>query len=58
VVNITDDLIWDLMDQVQRVMQMLAALCVKAGIDPAEASRLPDDPGAVRADTVRTGPVL
>ena len=49
-VNITDDLIWDVMDQVQRVKQMLAALCEKAGIDPAEAARLPGEaPGNVKA---------
>jgi hypothetical protein len=56
VVNITDELIWDLQDQVQRGNQMLAALCAKAGIDPAEAGRLPGEPR--KADTVRTGPAL
>jgi hypothetical protein len=58
VVNITDELIWDLQDQVQRGNQMLARLCEKAGIDPAEAGRLPGEGEAVRADTVRTGSAL
>jgi hypothetical protein len=43
VINITDDLIYELQDQVQGVAQMLARLCEKAGIDPAEARRLPGD---------------
>lgn len=42
-VNDTDELIYELQDQVQRGNQMLARLCEKAGIDPAEAGRLPDD---------------
>lgn len=45
-VNITDDLIWELQDLVQRGNRMLARLCEHAGIDPAEAGRLPDDPPA------------
>jgi hypothetical protein len=51
VVNITDELVWELQNQVQRGNQMLARLCQAQGIDPAEASRLPDDPepGIVRA---------
>jgi len=43
VVNDTDELIYELQDQVQRGNQMLARLCEKAGIDPAGAARLPDD---------------
>jgi hypothetical protein len=58
VVNITEDLIWDLQDQVQRASQMLAALCRKAGIDPAEAARLPGEGEAAKVEVVRTGPVL
>jgi len=51
VVNITDDLIYEVMDEVQRGNQMLARLCEKAGIDPEEARRLPTDaaPKAVKA---------
>lgn len=51
VVNITDDLIYEVMDEVQRGNQMLALLCEKAGIDPAEARRLPGGaaPEAVKA---------
>ena len=50
-VNDTDELIYELQDQVQRGNQMLARLCEQAGIDPGEASRLPDDPvpGVVKA---------
>lgn len=50
-VNITDDLIYEVMDEVQRGNQMLALLCEKAGIDPAEARRLPGGaaPEAVKA---------
>jgi hypothetical protein len=43
VVNDTDELIYELQDQVQRGNQMLARLCEKAGIDPAEAGRLPGE---------------
>jgi hypothetical protein len=39
----TFDVVHDLMDQVQRGNQMLARLCEKAGIDPAEAGRLPGE---------------
>jgi hypothetical protein len=45
----TFDAVHDLMDQVQRVRQMLARLCEKAGIDPAEAGRLPDESPPVKA---------
>ncbi|HEY2090039.1 MAG TPA: hypothetical protein VGH54_28960 [Mycobacterium sp.] len=47
----TYDALCDVMDEVQRARQMLARLCEQAGIDPAEASRLPDDPvpGVVKA---------
>ena len=40
----TFDVLHDLMDMQQRQGKLLAALCEKAGIDPAEACRLPDDP--------------
>jgi hypothetical protein len=42
-VNDTDELIYELQDQVQRGNQMLARLCEQAGIDPAEAGRLPGE---------------
>jgi hypothetical protein len=49
-VNDTDELIYELQDQVQRGNQMLARLCEKAGIDPAEAGRLPGEvPESVKA---------
>jgi hypothetical protein len=40
----TFDVLHDVMDAQQRQGQLLAALCEKAGIDPVEAGRLPDDP--------------
>ena len=50
VINVTEDLIWELQDLVQQGNRMLARLCEHAGIDPAEAGRLPDDPpGNARA---------
>lgn len=50
VINQTDDLIYELQDQLQRVARMLARLCEKAGIDPAEARRLPGEvPESVKA---------
>lgn len=50
-VNVTEEIVWELQDLVQRGNQMLARLCEKAGIDPAEAGRLPgEEPqGPVRA---------
>jgi hypothetical protein len=49
-VNDTDELIYELQDQVQRGNQMLARLCEQAGIDPAEAGQLPGEPAeAVKA---------
>jgi len=46
----TIDVVHDLMDQVQRLDQKVSALCEKAGIDPAEAGRLPGEPpGNARA---------
>lgn len=39
----TFDAVHDLMDEVQRNGQMLARLCEKAGIDVAEAKRLPGE---------------
>lgn len=49
-VNDTDELIYELQDQVQSGNQMLAALCRKLGVDPAEAGRLP---GEVPAEAAR-----
>jgi hypothetical protein len=46
----TFDVVADLMDEVQRGNQMLARLCEKAGIDVAEARRLP---GEVPAEPVK-----
>ena len=43
------DVVHDLMDQVQRASQMLARLCEKAGIDPAEAGRLPGESPPAKA---------
>lgn len=42
-INATENLIWELQDLVQRGNQMLAELCRRAGIDPAEAGRLPGE---------------
>jgi hypothetical protein len=42
-VNSTDELVWQLQDQVQRLTRMVRALCQAQGIDPDEAGRLPDD---------------
>jgi hypothetical protein len=42
-VNSTDDLVWQLQDDVQRLSLMVRALCRAQGIDPDEAGRLPDD---------------
>jgi hypothetical protein len=39
----TFDAVHDLMDMVQRVDQKVSRLCEQAGIDPAEAGRLPDE---------------
>ena len=44
--DITEELIWELQDQVARLDRKVSRLCEKAGIDPAEAGRLPDDPPA------------
>ena len=49
----------DLMDQLQRVIQMLARLCAKFGIDPEEAGQLPgEDEDEGGTETVATGQVL
>lgn len=37
------DVVTDLRDEVQRTKQMVARLCEQAGIDPAEAARLPGE---------------
>lgn len=55
-INPTNDLIWEVQDQVQRVERMVAALCAHHGIDPEEAARLPADPGSEPYGT-RTGPI-
>ena len=47
-INPTNDLIWEVQDQVQRVERMVAALCVHHGIDPEQAAQLPADPGMLR----------
>jgi hypothetical protein len=39
----TYDALCEVMDEVQRGNQMLARLCEKTAIDPAEAARLPGD---------------
>ena len=40
----TDEIIWELQDQVQRLDRKMNALCEAAGINPEQAGRLPDDP--------------
>ncbi|HEY2074834.1 MAG TPA: hypothetical protein VGH53_00735 [Streptosporangiaceae bacterium] len=42
-VNSTDNLIWEVQDQVQRLDRKVSALLTLNGIDPDEAGRLPDD---------------
>ena len=44
-INVTDELVWELQDQVERGNRMLAALCRHNGIDPEQAAQLPADPG-------------
>jgi hypothetical protein len=39
----TFDAVHDLMDDMQRMNQKLNRLCEQAGIDPAEAGRLPGE---------------
>lgn len=41
----TNEIIWELQDQVQRLDRKVNALCEAAGINPEQAGRLPDDPG-------------
>lgn len=43
----TYDAMCEVMDMVQRVKLMVAWLCEQAGIDPAEAARLPDEVPAI-----------
>jgi hypothetical protein len=38
------DAVQDLRDEIQRLDQKVDALCAHAGLDPAAAGRLPDDP--------------
>lgn len=40
------DVTYDLMDELQRQRQLIAALCRQAGIDPDKEGRLPTDPPA------------
>jgi hypothetical protein len=40
----TLDVLHNMMDQVQRLDRKVSALCERAGIDPAQAGCLPDDP--------------
>lgn len=42
-VNATDDLIYDLQDQVQRVDRKVSRLLSIAGVDPDEAGELPGE---------------
>lgn len=42
-VNDTDELIYELQDQVQRVDRKVSALLTIAGVDPDEAGRLPGE---------------
>jgi hypothetical protein len=55
VVNVTDDLVWEVQDQVQRIAQKVDWLVSQAGGDPAAIGALPVEPGA---EDVGTGPVL
>lgn len=49
-VDVTDNLIWEVQDQVQRVERMVGWLVSQAGGDPAEAGRLPGEvPKPVKA---------
>lgn len=41
--NVTDEIVWELQDQVQAGNRMLAALCRANGIDPEQAARMPGD---------------
>ena len=43
-INVTEDLIWELQDQVERLDRKVSRLCEMSGIDPEEAGRLPDEP--------------
>lgn len=48
--NVTDDLIWEVQDQVQRVERKLDWLVSQAGGDPALVGRLPGEaPEVVKA---------
>ena len=50
-VNDTDDLIWELQDQVQRLDRKVSRLLTLNGVDPEEAGRLPGEapPEVVKA---------
>lgn len=44
VLNVTDNLLWELQDQVQRVERKVDRLCHVHGIDPDKAGELPGEP--------------
>ena len=48
-VNVTDDIIWELQDQVQGVGRMVSWLVSRAGGDPDEIRRGPDSPEDAQA---------
>lgn len=47
-VNVTNDLIWELQDQVQRVDRKVSRLLSIAGVDPDEAGELPGEGNGVK----------
>ena len=51
VINVTDKIVWELQDQVQRVERKVDWLVTQAGGDPAQVGRLPGDtaPEVVKA---------
>jgi hypothetical protein len=51
-VNDTDELIYELQDQVQRVDRKVSALLTLAGVDPDEAGRLPGEPAPRKVTAV------
>jgi hypothetical protein len=48
-VNVTDDIIWELQDQVQTVGRMVSWLVSQAGGDPDKIGRVPAGPEDARA---------
>lgn len=49
-INITDDIIWELHDQVERLDRKVSRLLTLAGEDPEEAGRLPDEMPSAASD--------